>query len=103
VKQYPPKQYPPFSQLPIQRPKLILTTSKLRRKEMADAAIRIEEVFHGAENGQDDALMDELISGLQKIRKALSSTFKGGKGLERRMESYRYDMASRVPFHCEHI
>ena len=70
---------------------------------MADAAIRIEEVFQGIEAGQDDVLVDGLISGFQKLGKAFSSTFRGGKGLERRMESYRYDVASRVPYHCEHV
>jgi hypothetical protein len=70
---------------------------------MADAAIRIEEVFQATESGQGEALINELVSGFQRIGKALSGTFRGGKGLEHRMESYRYQVASRVPFHCEHI
>jgi hypothetical protein len=70
---------------------------------MADAAIRIEEVFQGTETGRSEDLVNGLISGFQKLGKAFFSTFNGGKGLERRMESYRYDVASKVPYHCEHV
>ena len=68
---------------------------------MADAAMRIEEALAGATEGKD--LTGELISQAQRIGKAFGSLLKSSKAMARRMEGYRYEVASRVPFHCSHI
>lgn len=76
----------------------------MRRKEMADAAIRFEEVYQGVayDSGRNESTVEIFKAIASKVRE-LGGRFSRGKALENRMESYRYEVASEVPFHSEHV
>ena len=70
---------------------------------MADMAIRIEGAFPGTITGSEKDWVEAIASGVRKIGRVFGEALGGSKNMARRMEGYRCEVASRVPFHAEHV
>ena len=70
---------------------------------MADAAVRIQEVFPGAGSFSESDSPVKLGATFKRYAQSFGRLLRKSGAMENRMETYRYSVASRVPFHCEHI
>ena len=74
----------------------------LEDEKMADAAIRIQEAFPGAGSFSESSTSTKL-TWTERFVQSLDLLLRKSGAMENRMETYRYSVASKVPFHCEHI
>ena len=70
---------------------------------MADVAIRMQEAFPGAGSFSEYGVSAKLAPAFQRFAQRIGGKLGKSGAMENRMETYRYAVASRVPFHCEHI
>ena len=70
---------------------------------MADVAMSMQEAFPGAGSYSENGASAKLATTFERYAQWLGYKLRKSRTLENRMETYRYSVASRVPFHCEHI